>query len=102
MTSHKAILVANSFVARLFEQSHLQQPWVETRDWWHAEGRMHARELERAPLGIHWLDARAWPRTSRSVTVSVRSLPMIWRSTWTRHGLRKNGMRLKFLHLTLF
>ena len=58
MTSHKAILVANSFVARLFEQSHLQQPWVETRDWWHAEGRMHARELERAPLG-HSLAGRA-------------------------------------------
>jgi protein required for attachment to host cells len=51
MISHTAILVANSFIARLFEQSSLDQPWVETRDWWHAEGRMHARDLERAPLG---------------------------------------------------
>lgn len=51
MTSHHAILVANSVVARLFDRRSLKEPWVETQDWWHGEGRMHARDLERAPLG---------------------------------------------------
>jgi protein required for attachment to host cells len=51
MTSHNAILVANSVVARLFDRRSLKEPWVETQDWWHGEGRMQARDLERAPLG---------------------------------------------------
>jgi protein required for attachment to host cells len=46
MVPRNAILVANSFVARLFERSSLQQPWVEIQDWWHAEGRMHTGDLE--------------------------------------------------------
>ena len=51
MVSPNAILVANSFVARLFERSSLPQPWIETQDWWHAEGRMHTGDLERTPHG---------------------------------------------------
>lgn len=51
MVPRNAILVANSFVARLFERSSLQQPWVEIQDWWHAEGRMHTGDLERMSQG---------------------------------------------------
>lgn len=51
MTSHHAVLVANSVVARLFDYSSPKAPWVETQDWWHGEGRMRAQDLERAPLG---------------------------------------------------
>lgn len=51
MVSRNAILVANSFVARLFERTSLQQPWVEIQDWWHAEGRMHTGALERTSQG---------------------------------------------------
>jgi hypothetical protein len=57
MTSHNAILVANSAVARLFDRRSLKEPWVETQDWWHGESRMQARDLE--PL----------TRTSESVNV---------------------------------
>lgn len=58
MVSRNAILVANSFVARLFEWNSLQQPWVEIQDWWHAESRMHPGELERALPG-HSLAGRS-------------------------------------------
>lgn len=58
MVPRNAILVANSFVARLFERTSLQDPWVEIQDWWHAEGRMHAGDLERAPPG-HSLAGRS-------------------------------------------
>jgi protein required for attachment to host cells len=51
MVSHNAVLVANSSVARLFDCGPLQQPWVETQDWWHAEGRQHAGDQERTPHG---------------------------------------------------
>ena len=51
MTSHHAVLVANAVIARLFDRHGLKEPWVETQDWWHGEGRLHARDLERAPLG---------------------------------------------------
>jgi len=58
MTSRKAILVANSYVARLFERSSSQLPWVEIQDWVHSESRMRAQDIERAPLG-HSLAGRA-------------------------------------------
>ena len=58
MASRNAVLVANSFVARLFEWTSLQQPWVEIQDWWHAEARMHPGDLERAPPG-HSLAGRS-------------------------------------------
>jgi protein required for attachment to host cells len=51
MTSRKAILVANSYMARLFERSSVQSPWVETQDWVHSESRMRAQDTERSPLG---------------------------------------------------
>jgi protein required for attachment to host cells len=51
MVPCRAILVANSSLARLFERSSLLQPWVEVQDWWHGEGQTHARELERALPG---------------------------------------------------
>ncbi|WP_448442924.1 host attachment protein [Limnohabitans sp.] len=46
MHSLHAILLANSSLARLFERSGSQQPWVEVQDWWHVEGRMHPGDLE--------------------------------------------------------
>jgi protein required for attachment to host cells len=58
MVPRNTVLVANSFVARLFERSSLQQPWVEVQDWWHAEGRMHTGDLERMSQG-HSLAGRA-------------------------------------------
>ena len=58
MTSRQAILVANSYVARLFERSSVQLPWAETQDWLHSESRMRAQDIERAPLG-HSLAGRA-------------------------------------------
>lgn len=58
MLPRNAILVANSFVARLFERTSLQQPWVEVQDWWHAEGRMHTGDLERMSQG-HSLAGRS-------------------------------------------
>ena len=51
MDSRNTILVANSFVARLFERHGLLQPWVETQDWWHAEGRIHTGDLVRTLPG---------------------------------------------------
>jgi protein required for attachment to host cells len=51
MVPRNAVLVANSSVARLFDCGPLQQPWVETQDWWHAEGRQHAGDQERTPHG---------------------------------------------------
>jgi hypothetical protein len=35
MTSHLAILVANSSVARLFDRQSTKAPWIEIQDWWH-------------------------------------------------------------------
>lgn len=58
MIPRNAVLVANSFVARLFERSSVRQPWIEIQDWWHAEGRMHTGELERTSPG-HSLAGRA-------------------------------------------
>jgi len=57
MVSRNAVLVANSSVARLFDCGPLHQPWVETQDWWHAEGRQHAGDQERTPHG-HSLSGR--------------------------------------------
>jgi len=57
MVSIHAILVANASLARLFLRSSSLQPWVEIQDWWHAEGRMHARDLARSSLG-HSLEGR--------------------------------------------
>ena len=57
IVSRNAVLVANSSVARLFDCGPLHQPWVETQDWWHAEGREHPGDQERTPHG-HSLSGR--------------------------------------------
>jgi hypothetical protein len=83
MVPRNAILVANSFVARLFERGSLQQPWVEVQDWWHAEGRMHTGDLERMSQG-HSLAGR----TGLAPHTDIRHCERAEFSRDVAHGLK--------------
>lgn len=83
MVPRNTVLVANSFVARLFERGSLQQPWVEVQDWWHAEGRMHTGDLERMSQG-HSLAGR----TGLAPHTDIRHRERAEFSRDVAHGLR--------------